>query len=149
MMKKLTLEAYKTIKKILKNYNERQGKAFVQLIGYANNNSAKKIKNSFTNYDKEIKALTLKIDVHYESYLYHKETPAFSQKEIFMLAQAFSLEQGNLDEISKKRSFFEEVDTWDIFDSIKKEQEDNAQNYLSFIESIKLSSVISDPKVSN
>jgi transcriptional regulatory protein LevR len=140
-MKTLKFEEYKTIKKILNNYNERQGKAFIQLIGYANNHSAKKIKNSFTNSEKEIKVLISKIDSHYESCLYHKETPTFSTQEIFLLSQAFGSEQESLEDISKKRNLFE-IDTWDIFDAIKKEQDENAKNYLSFVESMKLSSIV-------
>lgn len=131
----VTFNNVNNVIRMLKNYEHRMGKIFVSIIGYVENKNTKEIKTKLILTSEKVKDLSSKLLKSLELHLKDKEKVEFSEEEKTLLLKAFTLEQDHLSELSKKREIFE-LEMWNVFDAISKEQTENAEDYLKVVNNL-------------
>lgn len=131
----VTFNNVNNVIRMLKNYEHRMGKIFVSIIGYVENKNTKEIKKKLILTSEKVKDLSSKLLKSLELHLKDKEKVEFSEEEKILLLKAFTSEQDHLSELSKKREIFE-LEMWNVFDAISKEQTENAEDYLKVVNNL-------------
>lgn len=131
----VTFNNVNNVIRMLKNYEHRMGKIFVSIIGYVENKNTKEIKAKLILTSEKVKDLSSKLLKSLELHLKDKEKVEFSEEEKILLLKAFTSEQDHLSELSKKREIFE-LEMWNVFDAISKEQTKNAEDYLKVVNNL-------------
>lgn len=131
----VTFNNVNNVIRMLKNYEHRMGKIFVSIIGYVENKNTKEIKAKLILTSEKVKDLSSKLLKSLELHLKDKEKVEFSEEEKILLLKAFTSEQDHLSELSKKREIFE-LEMWNVFDAISKEQTENAEDYLKVVNNL-------------
>lgn len=131
----ITFNNVNNVIRMLKNYEHRMGKIFVSIIVYVENKNTKEIKKKLILTSEKVKDLSSKLLKSLELHLKDKEKVEFSEEEKILLLKAFTSEQDHLSELSKKREIFE-LEMWNVFDAISKEQTENAEDYLKVVNNL-------------
>lgn len=131
----VTFNNVNNVIRMLKNYEHRMGKIFVSIIGYVENKNTKEIKAKLILTSEKVKDLSSKLLKSLELHLKDKEKVEFSEEEKILLLKAFTSEQDHLSDLSKKREIFE-LEMWNVFDAISKEQTENAEDYLKVVNNL-------------